>query len=573
MVVSGGTDARLLSEHQGESVRVLTGHTESMTYPAENVGTTVLAVTALGASELQTFVDHLWSVVLAVTAGSDSHINEKVGTVVLAVTAVTDLQTYNEHVGTTVLVLMGATVGVTLVEDVGTVVLVETVIETEHLIYTEDSGTVALVLTGGTDSQTKQEFQGVMVLVVTAGTDTTAALEHVGSVVLVVMDALGLHTVPVSLSLPADQPNMRRLSWPDHGQEAFVIMDGEVYQRTSAASVLLPEDLDIRQVLKVALGAGDLTTEILRQWGYSPLDRAELTWPAATGAVHYKVDRKTDPGAWAEIAGGVRGLSYVDGPLVDGTHSYRVWSVDEEDDVALSNAETVYVTSAPEPPSGIGYMWNPDTKTLDVTWSASPSSDIASYRVRSSAGAEALPLAATPAQDDGTLTWQKVFTTETGVWVVLVRAVDSDGNEEAHLRQAIALAFENGVLSALPAVPRLVEVEAVEDGKIEVRWLYDPYFEVNGPGGGVEARVYWDAGTGTMDWSAPYGVENMAGPSSATRYTWTSGPLAHGTTYRFAVRAATAAYPSGIETQNTDVHAATADTTVPAATVLSTRVI
>ena len=65
----------------------------------------------------------------------------------------------------------------------------------------------------------------------------------------------------------------------------------------------------------------------------------------------------------------------------------------------------------------------------------------------------------------------------------------------------------------------------------------------------------------------------MGGPPTATRYTWQSGPLIHGTEYRFCVRVATAAHPAGIQPQNTDEHTATADTTAPVATALSARVI
>ncbi len=231
------------------------------------------------------------------------------------------------------------------------------------------------------------------------------------------------------------------------------------------------------------------------------------------------------------------------------------------------------MSSAPEPPTGIDWSFDTGTKTLTVTWTASASADLSTYRVRSSAGEEALALASAPVQDDGTLVYQQVFTTETGLWVIHVRAVDSDGKEEANILQAIVIPFENGVPAARAAAPRLVEVEAIEGGKIEIRWLYDPHFEQNGPGAGQEARVYWDAGTGTMDWSAPLATVAMGGPISATRYTWQTVPLAHGQTYSFAVRAATAAHPAGIETQNTDEHSATADTSVPDAAVLAARVI
>lgn len=35
----------------------------------------------------------------------------------------------------------------------------------------------------------------------------------------------------------------------------------------------------------------------------------------------------------------------------------------------------------------------------------------------------------------------------------------------------------------------------------------------------AEARIYWDAGTGTIDWSAPKATVPMNHPTAATRYT------------------------------------------------------
>jgi len=523
-VVTGGTDLALGPEHHGQAVRVIVGHLEHMTYPAEDVGSVVLVVTALGATEVQTYADHLGVIALVVTAGTDAHINEKQGTVVSVTTGEADLQTFDEHRGTRPLVLTGATVGYTMAEGVGVVVLAVTALEGERQLYPEHGGTVVLALIAGTDSQLQVEHLGTVVLAATGATDLATYLEHLGLVVEALTDVLDLHTVPILMSAPAAQPDMRQLSWPDRGQEAFVIVDGEIHQRTTEPSILMPGDLDIRQVLKVALGAGDLTTETLRQWGYSPLDRVELAWSESSGAAHYRIDRRTDAGAWEQIAGGVRALSYVDGPLRDGTHSYRVWAVDAEGDVALSNARTLHVASAPEPPSGVDWTWDPETQTLKVSWQESPSSDVASYRVRSSGGGSALELANSPVQDGADLSWQKIFSGETDLWIVLVRAVDGSGSGEANLEQALAIPFEGGQPASRPAEPRLVEVEAIEDGKIEVRWLYDPHFELLGPGAGQEARIYWDAGTGTIDLSAPLATVAMSGPTSATRYSWQSGP-------------------------------------------------
>ena len=201
--------------------------------------------------------------------------------------------------------------------------------------------------------------------------------------------------------------------------------------------------------------------------------------------------------------------------------------MDREGDLALSNVKTLWISSAPEPPTGISWSFDTGTKTLTVAWTGSASADVSTYRVRSSGGALTLVLASTPVQDTGDTTYQRAFTSETGLWIILVRAVDSDGKEEANVRQAVAIPFENGAPAARPAPPRLVEVEAIEDGKIEVRRLYDPHFEQNGPGAGQEARIYWDAGTGTLDYSTPKATVSMGGPASATRYSWQTSPLTH----------------------------------------------
>jgi hypothetical protein len=59
---------------------------------------------------------------------------------------------------------------------------------------------------------------------------------------------------------------------------------------------------------------------------------------------------------------------------------------------------------------------------------------------------------------------------------------------------------------------------------------------------------------------------------SATRYTWQSAPLTDGQTYRFTIRIATAPWPAGLETHNTDGHSATADSSAPLPPLLSVEI-
>ncbi len=63
----------------------------------------------------------------------------------------------------------------------------------------------------------------------------------------------------------------------------------------------------------------------------------------------------------------------------------------------------------------------------------------------------------------------------------------------------------------------------------------------------------------------------MNHPTEAVRYSWQSGLLTDRQTCRFTIRIATAPWSSGLETQNTDEHAAIPDSSVPAPPVLSAQ--
>jgi len=205
---------------------------------------------------------------------------------------------------------------------------------------------------------------------------------------------------------------------------------------------------------------------------------------------------------------------------------------------------------------------------------------VVSYRVRSSEGADKLDWDDAPLQESDALSYERTFTDETGLYIFSVRAVDADGNEDSNISQLLAFSVEDGALVARPAEPRLVKARAIENGRIELEWLYDPRYEAYGPGAApgaqgaaAEARIYWDAGTGQIDFSEPHATVPMGHPTEATRYTYQSAPLTDGQTYRFVVRVATAPWPTGIETQNADVHAVTADGSSPLAPALNATVV
>jgi len=270
----------------------------------------------------------------------------------------------------------------------------------------------------------------------------------------------------------------------------------------------------------------------------------------------------------------VRAAAYRDAALADGQYQYRIVAEDAEGDSATSATAAITLSSAPEPPSDLAYSWDEETQTLTLIWSASPSADVAAYRVRSSGGAGLLALAAAPVQEAAGLSYEQVFTDETGWFIFLVRAVDGDGKEEASLSQALALYVEDGQLAAAPVEPDRVYAVPAAGGKVEVGWTYRPWRESPpGTGAAFEARVYSDGGAGAVDFDEPAATVAMGSPTAEAEYDWTSGVLEDGGRYLFVVRIATAAWPNGIETQNTAAVGAVAESDVPTTPILTATVV
>jgi len=355
-----------------------------------------------------------------------------------------------------------------------------------------------------------------------------------------------------------------RLWW---GREvlAYVCLDGQILVQTDAGYADLPADTAARMFLDV-LG-------YLPPASRNPHDEVRLAWTESPTAVRYVAQRSPAVGDFETVAI-VNALEWIDGPLDSGTYRCQVLAEDAEGDQTASLIESVTISTAPDAPSGIGYTWNPATKTLAISWTASPSPSAVDYTIRSSEGEPLLDLGAAPYATTALTTWSRVFTNQSGTYTFLVRARDALGREDANISQLVCVTLANGAIVARPAEPRIVTATAVEDGKIQVDWLYDPRYEDPAfSGAGFEGRIYWDAGTGTMDWDDLLATVAMGALAAATWFSWTSEALTNDVTYQFCVRIGTAAWPAGLETSNTDLHAATADSDVPVAPVLSVTVI
>lgn len=209
-----------------------------------------------------------------------------------------------------------------------------------------------------------------------------------------------------------------------------------------------------------------------------------------------------------------------------------------------------------------------------LQWTASPSADIDHYHIyRSGTDGIVNPHEAPYAETEET-TYVDTDIPLTGILAYLVRAVDSGGIEESNIAMMACLFMVGGEsVIAFPCEPRAVTAEPGEAGVIAVKWLYNPRKEEGGPGAAHEARVYWDAGTGTVDFTTPKATVLLSHPLTASWWSWTSEALVDEATYKFVVRIATAAWPVGWETQNVDEHSATVSTATPGSPTLSADVV
>ena len=294
------------------------------------------------------------------------------------------------------------------------------------------------------------------------------------------------------------------------------------------------------------------------------------------GATKYELFRKLGVGAYESIfvtTETADDYRYTDGPLEDGSYTYKLVSSDDEGD-STEDEEPVVISAVPLPPTDIETEWNPTTHVLTISWIASASSDLDHYAIRHNSGTGAIRLDDAPEDTTVSVFWTIDLTGLTADYEFLVRAVDGDDNEEQNLREMVRFSVIAGVAQGFPARPQDVDVYASAGGKVTVAFTYYPDNETGEgvPGVAVEARIFWDNGTGTVDWNTPLDTLAMSNPLEPTVFSWESGGLTDDT-YRFGVRVATATAGGGVETDNTDDYPVTTNDDAPAATDLEVAVV
>jgi hypothetical protein len=329
-----------------------------------------------------------------------------------------------------------------------------------------------------------------------------------------------------------------------------------------------------RSVIEVIETSDQNRDELLLNVAVQPDDRVTSSWDAVDGATRYELFRKLSGGSYPtrplfRAVKGQASYSHTDGPLEDASYVYKLVSYDEEGD-STEDEEPVTISDArPAAPTNVVGSWNPSTHVLTITWTASVAPDISHYFVRWNAGSGSIPLEGAPINSTGSTTYTKNLGGLTGDFQFLIRAVDSDGNEEQNISNIIRIEVIVGVAQGTPAAPSQVGAEAIAGGKARVSFSYFPSQEVSLSPGGIakEARIYSDNGTGTMNWATPVGTVLMDFPITPTAYTFDTGVLANDT-YLFGVRIATDTGGLGVETTNDDTHEVTTNDDVPSATDL-----
>lgn len=375
-------------------------------------------------------------------------------------------------------------------------------------------------------------------------------------------------------------PSRRRLSWtPERtiGVVYHVLMDGQdiIVSDTTEAQIK-SGNLFPRSVIEVIETSPQNRQERLLNVATGPDNRVICTWAAVDGATSYELFRKEVAGSYGrpifKTKRRAQSYRFSDGPLEDGSYVYKLESVDDDGDLTLDE-EPVIISAAPIAPTSIDASWNPTTHVFTITWGASPSSDVDHYAIRHNSGSGPIQIDDAPEDTTVLLTFSIDLTGLTGGYEFLVRTVDGDSKEEQNIGRLVSIQVIAGVAQGTPASPVNIAANSIAGSKAQVRFRYYPSSEQGFAVGGIakEARIYYDNGTGVIDFVTPLGLVAMDFPTVPTSYSFDSGVLSNGD-YLFAVRIATATAGGGVETTNDEERAVTINSDVPAATNLLVEV-
>lgn len=377
-------------------------------------------------------------------------------------------------------------------------------------------------------------------------------------------DLLPLKVWTPSLIEAEDRLSSHKLLW-NSDEEIYVIFDGSIFTETTDNELYIDDDYSIRDHIILIDETGSFLP--------IPSDRVQLTMEADGDRV--TLERKKGDSSYVTIRRGAVS-SLTDGPLQDGDWTYRLTVADEAGNENSASA-TFTVEATPEPPTNVTASTTTTTEEVEVTLSGaeSVSSDLSHYNVYKSSFNGKVVLNDTPHAQTNNLPYNDTISEE-GTWRYLVRAVDTGGKEESNITELVTVICEfdeaGEPTTIKPGEPFNLYTISKADGKIDVNFTYDPADEQGDFGIAEEARIYYDSGTGTVDYTSPLGTLSLSKPTVEREWTYTTPALSEDS-YKFTVRIATKENPDGIETTNTDTVTGTSDSTPPDKPSISGEVI
>jgi len=182
------------------------------------------------------------------------------------------------------------------------------------------------------------------------------------------------------------------------------------------------------------------------------------------------------------------------------------------------------------------------------------------YRIYDNDGAGPMNYVSVRATRPATLaTWVSDALAYPGSWRFGVRAVNAYGEEKNFAVKKLSLDATGADVTAKPNHPTEFSVAPLAAGEFRLEWAYNTTGQGATP---THFNIYHDAGTGTVDYATVIDTVTLtSGVETHYRYDTSGGAFTDGETYRFAVRAATAA--DAVEDGNILTVSATADATAP----------
>jgi hypothetical protein len=374
------------------------------------------------------------------------------------------------------------------------------------------------------------------------------------------------------VTIDPEYPDRRNLSWtPAHSDALFrLLIDGNQQTITDETSYdNVPQDAIA--AIEIWEAREHTRTEDLSLVATPAGNTILCSWDEVSGdPVTYDLYRSATSGSYTDppVAVVLAGRSsYVvdDGPLEEGTWYHRLTARDAAGNPVNSNETSTAVSIPPDPPADLAISHDDGTYETTLTWTASPSSDVAGYYLYE--GTDTVELTGTPT-DLGDVTTHAIDNTGvSGRLQYLLRAYDGDGNEEQNLAQMAEIVLSNGVQSSQPNSPRILAGDPIADGEVELLVEYDRTGE---SGEATEVRLYVNDGAGgAMDWNTAVGTASLATGLDLQTVTVESSGLTGGLTYVCGVRAATT---GGTTDTNTETVSVETDATAPGAPTLSAEV-